>query len=125
MRALWPALVFVIAAAGPVHAQKEVREARAHFRRGNALYAEGKFSEALQEYLASRKLVDRPSAILNIAQCYRQLHKPAEAIEHYKQYLAKFKPGEEVPHREEVEGFISSLSAELEKARPPAPAPSP
>jgi hypothetical protein len=127
MRAFWPTMVVVLLAAGPVRAQDEesVRAAQTHFQKASKLYADGQYQQALEEFQASRTLVDRPSTILNIAKCYRQLSKPAEALEHYKLYLTRFKEGEPVPFREEVEGRIKELTAEVEKTKPPEPKPEP
>jgi tetratricopeptide (TPR) repeat protein len=126
MRAFWPTVVVLALAAGPVQAQPEVREAQVHFQKASKLYADGQYQEALDEFQASRKLVDRPSTILNIAKCYRQLNKPAEALAHYKLYLSRFKEGEEAPFRDEVEGRIKELAAEVEKTKPaPQPEPEP
>jgi tetratricopeptide (TPR) repeat protein len=125
-------LVLSTLAVHPLPVQAETaadrRAAAVHFRRASQLYRLGQFEEALEQFRSSLARASRPSTILNIAQCYRQLDKTEQALFYYRLYLAEFdkkKPGQRSPHHDEVDEHIRRLSAALTRGRAPATKPAP
>ena len=123
-------LLALVIAAAPVLAQAQAptsapagneatAAARKQFDKGEAEYRQRDFKAALGHYKAALKLVRRLSLIFNIAQCYRQLKDPENAIFYYKLYLADWgrkHPNTHPPDAAEVQAHIVDLTAEL-KAR--------
>ncbi len=111
-------------AAAPTWPAKPNAKAQADFKRGAALYRQGDYEKALEAFRASLEKERRPSTILNLAQCHRQLKRAKQALEHYQLYLAEFArqhPGEAIPHEDEVKEHITKLAAEVEPKEPPGP----
>jgi hypothetical protein len=93
-----------------------VRRAKQLFRQADSAYQLGAYNQALEKFEAALKLARRPSILLNIAQCHRQLGNANKALHFYQQYLSEWElvsPGVEVPYKREVEGHIAHLKAEL------------
>src|SRR5262245_20630105 len=55
-------------------------EAQFHFVRGNQLYRQGRFEDALSEFYASNRLVSNRNVQFNIARCLEQLKLYDEAF---------------------------------------------
>ncbi|MBI2393400.1 MAG: PEGA domain-containing protein [Deltaproteobacteria bacterium] len=72
----------------PSAAPEEV-EARKHFDIGLKLYKEKLYEAALVEFEQSYKIVPRPGALRNVAQCQRDLKRFADAYAAYETLLAK------------------------------------
>jgi hypothetical protein len=96
-----------------------------HTARAKVLYGEGmkqynlaRFSDALasfeQAYLASPD----PVFLFNIGQCHRMLGHQQEAIYSYRRFLSA---SPDTPNRAEVEGFIASAEAALQRKEASAP----
>jgi tetratricopeptide (TPR) repeat protein len=85
----------------------EVVEARQHFRQGVAYADSGNCSAAIVEFEAAYKLVPRPNALYNIAQCQERLFRYDLAIEFYERYLQEA-PAEAVD-RPAVEAALRTL----------------
>jgi tetratricopeptide (TPR) repeat protein len=121
--ALWLAVVVVVAAA-PAWAGSAVdavEAAEVRYRRGEALFAEGRFADALAEFEAARQLVPRPQLDYNIGLCLDRLGRPAEAAAALRRYLGA------VPDDADA-AKIRTLIAELDRRAAPAvvaPAPPP
>jgi hypothetical protein len=64
-----------------------VAEARRRFGRGNRLYREGNYSEALLAYQAALDLYAEPVIVYNMAQTYEKLRDPARAALYFERYL--------------------------------------
>jgi tetratricopeptide (TPR) repeat protein len=116
--------VFVMLLSAPAQGAKptaaEKRKARVLFRKGQTHYRVGEFAEALDKFTSALKLVKRPSIILNIAQCHRQLKSADKALFFYKLYQTEWErtnPNRPSPYHNEVQGHITQLEAELERAR--------
>ena len=95
-----------------------------HFNRGQELYRLGHFSKALTEYQEALKLVQRPSIILNMAQCYRNLDQPKKALFFYKLYLSEWRrqhPTVAPLYEDEVKTHIKGLTQIIRsRSRKPA-----
>jgi hypothetical protein len=70
------------AQAGPTPRQQ--KEAAARFDRGQALYKEGRFAEAIAEFEAANQLAPHPSSQFNIARCHENLGNWGKALEAYQ-----------------------------------------
>lgn len=90
------------------------RAARKHFKRGEKLFALGRFEEALAEYTAAFEAYPAPEFLFNIGQCHRNLGDLKKAIFSFKKYL-RLKPDAE--NREAVEKLIAELQEELDRQR--------
>ena len=93
-------------------------KAKEHFERGETQYRLGHFGVALKEYQAALKLVNRPSIIFNIAQCYRQLGEYRRSVFYYKLYLSdwdRVHPGQKPPYQLEVKEHIRRLAAAVRR----------
>jgi len=69
----------------PVPSSPDEAEARRHFETGLKLYKEKLFEAALVEFEQSYKIIPRPSALRNVAQCHRDLKRFAEAYTVFEQ----------------------------------------
>lgn len=72
----------------PPPSSPEEAEARRHFDTGLKLYKEKLFEAALVEFEQSYKIISRPSALRNVAQCQRDLKRFAEAYGAYERLLS-------------------------------------
>jgi hypothetical protein len=72
----------------PPPTSPEEAEARRHFDTGLKLYKEKLFEAALLEFEQSYKIISRPSALRNVAQCQRDLKRFAEAYSAYERLLS-------------------------------------
>ncbi|HTR56459.1 MAG TPA: hypothetical protein VMJ10_37555 [Kofleriaceae bacterium] len=61
--------------------------AKAHYQRGQTLYAGGQFAEARAEFLAGFELSHKPAFLFNAAECARLLGDSDAARDGYDQYL--------------------------------------
>lgn len=86
-----------------------IAEAQRRFARGNRLYKQGDYREALLAYQAARDLYPEPTILYNIAQTYEKLRDPAEAAIHFERFL-RARP--KSPDRAAVEARIARLRAE-------------
>lgn len=84
--ALLLALSLVVSAV-PARADN-ASEAQLQFELGSELYKQGRYIEAIDRFIASNRLAPNPNVVLNIAQTYAFLHRPAEAYNWYSSYLA-------------------------------------
>ncbi len=111
--------------AAPARADDDaVQKGKAHFNKGQELYRLGQFTDALTEYQEALKLVQRPSIILNMAQCYRNLDRPRKAVFFYKLYLSEWQrqhQGVAPLYEDEVRAHIRRLAG-LIRTRTKAPA---
>ena len=85
---LLSALLLAVFFSLPARADSQADEADFRFRRGAALYREGKTEEALGEFLASNRLVGNRNVAFNIARCFEQLKRFNEAFRWYAEILA-------------------------------------
>jgi tetratricopeptide (TPR) repeat protein len=83
-----------------------VAEARRRFARGNRLYTQGSYSEALLAYQAALDLYPEPTILYNIGQTYEKLRDPGRAALYLERYL-KARPRS--TERAAVEARIAKL----------------
>ncbi len=86
-----------------------MKRAQAHFRKGEKLFALGRFEDALAEYQHAFEEYPLPEFLFNIGQCHRNLGSYDEAIFSFRKYL-RLKPDAE--NREATEELIAELEAE-------------
>jgi hypothetical protein len=90
----WGFLLAGFALATPVMGQPIANEnalsvARRHFNQGVALFSDGNVEAALLEFRASYQARRHPGVLYNIGVAERSLHRYAEAIASFRQYLAE------------------------------------
>src|SRR5215471_2540704 len=83
-------------------------EAQFHFVRGNQLYRQAQFEEALSELYASNRLVPNRNVQFNIARCLEQLRLYDEAFRAWSELLRGSPPAAE----------RASIEASIDKLRP-------
>ena len=84
-------------------------KAKEHFLKGKELVEDGAYDKAIVELEASYELNPVPIVLYNIGLCYDELHKYANAMKNYRQFLAY---GKEAPQemRDKVSARIKELS---------------
>ena len=87
--------------------------ARKHFKRGEKLYALGKFDAALAAYEAAFDAAPLPEFLFNIGQCHRNLDHYDEAIFSFNKYL-RLEP--DADNRDAVEKLIAELETDRDRA---------
>lgn len=96
------------AAPAPIAADPAVlEEARKHFRQGVAFASAGNCSAAIVEFEEAYRLIPRPNAIYNIAQCQERMFRYDLAIASYERYLEVAPPDAE--DRPAVETALRTL----------------
>jgi tetratricopeptide (TPR) repeat protein len=95
--------------------------ARRHYLAGQGAYAAGHFAVALGEFTAGYALSPRPEFLYNIALAYRNLGRPADAIDNLKRFLAA---APESPHAGPARTLLQTLEPSPEPAAvDPSPPP--
>jgi len=109
-RRVAPAVVAlgVLLCAVPAAGEDVADEAQFHFARGNQLYRQGRFDDALSEFYASNRLVPNRNVQFNIARCLEQL----------KLYDEAFRAWSEIGRKEAPPAERSAIVAAIEKLRP-------
>jgi outer membrane receptor protein involved in Fe transport len=102
-------------AAAPARAVEDVAqdvadEAQFHFSRGNQLYRQGRFEEALVELYASNRLVPNRNVKFNIARCLEQLRLYDEAFRAWSELARADAPPAE---RAAIQSAIDKLRPQL------------
>ncbi len=82
----WSLLSFLLLAAAGDDPDREI--ARRHYLQGAALYSEGKYQAAIDEFEIARRVHASPALDFNIARCHDRLEQLAPAIENYERFLA-------------------------------------
>ena len=112
------AVVTLIFSASVADAADLKDRAREHFDAAELHYSSDRFQEALAEYQEAYGLFPQPGFLFNIAQCYRNLGRPADAISYFESYLAQ---SPDAPDRASVEGLIEELRHTPPRPPPPEP----
>jgi len=92
----------------------DLARARKHFKRGEKLFALGRFAEALDAYEAAFEAKALPDFLFNVGQCHRNLGDYDQAIFSYRKYL-KLRP--DAHNRAAVKKLIARLEQEREDKR--------
>jgi tetratricopeptide (TPR) repeat protein len=95
---------------------------KALLKQGAKDYRLSNFREALTAFKKALALENKPSTILNVAQCHRQLGERERALFYYRLYLTEWEranPDKPSPYLEEVEGHIKQLTVTLEREKRP------
>jgi tetratricopeptide (TPR) repeat protein len=103
----------------------DLEYAKKMFKEGLAHYNLREYKEALIAFEASYRAEPDPVFLFNIAQAYRQLGKPADAVRFYKLFLKEVPNS---PYRPMVENILASIEpkpAAREPARLATPAAQP
>src|SRR5262249_35114559 len=119
MKGLAAAVVAVTILSSAAARAENKAAARAAFAEGTKYYDLNRFEAALKAFERAYWNYEEPAFLFNIAQCYRQLDRKADAVKFYRSYLRKLPTA---PNRVEVERIIVALDAALEKERAAAPA---
>lgn len=98
----------VVVFAARAGAEDVADEAQFHFTRGNQLYRQGRFDDALSELYASNRLVPNRNVQFNIARCLEQL----------KLYDEAFRAWSELGRKEAPQAERAAVEAAIEKLRP-------
>jgi len=108
----------------------DTARAKAFFKKGTQAYRLANFDEALGHFTEAMKLSPRPSVILNMAQCHRQLDNHKKSLFFYKLYLTEWSrlnttAKESPPYNKEVAGYIEELGKKLAAPKPKPVEPKP
>lgn len=95
-------------------------EANTRFLWGRQLYGQGRYREALSEFLVSNRLSPNPAPALGIARCYRFLERWDEAFNAYGEYGAHtLSPAEREKAEAEVAALLPQVARLLVATDPP------
>src|SRR3990170_2893073 len=94
----------------------QLREAKAHFEKGDAHYAAKEWDQAIAEFQAAFDLAGAPLLMFNIAQSHRLKGEPERALDAYRRYL-ELEPNP--PNRADVEGLMKAQQAAIDAREPP------
>ena len=100
-----------VAMAGPDAATAYAKEV---FDRAQALYAAGKYEEALEQYNKAYDAKPLPGLLFNIGQCHRQLGNKERALFFYRRYLEQDPKAE---NRVEVEKRMAELERSMKEEK--------
>jgi tetratricopeptide (TPR) repeat protein len=101
-----------------LRSERTAARAEAAAAQGRAFYDDGQYARALEAFQrAYMDNIDEPRYLLSLADCYRALHRTADARRFYKLFLHE-RPG--APERASVEAHLRELD---HPAPPVAPAP--
>ncbi len=95
-------------------------DARAHFQRGQELYRQGAYRDAISEFRAADQLAPSPLLDYNIGLAFERLGEAKSALSYFTSYLQR-EPN--APNRAAVEAKIRRLQAALEGERAALAAP--
>ena len=114
-RAMTLAAALALGAAAPatVYAQNPTAEARAAFQDGVQQYANRQFAEALESFRRAYRLRPHPSVLVNIANCYMNLDRPADAAATFERFLGDPTANPPPQQRAEVERALTEARSRM------------
>ena len=87
-------------------------DAKAHFKKGMAAIADGKYEEGISELQRAYEILPHPSVLYNIARAYAESGALEGAVSTYKKYLEG-----SPPDKDEVGQIVTALEARLERQK--------
>ncbi len=102
-------------AVGAAATEGERALARRRYERGEALFAAGRYQEAIVEYRAGYELARLPGFLINVAHCHARLGAWSESRAAYREFL-RLAPTS--PRRAEVERALAAIEARLDAPAP-------
>jgi tetratricopeptide (TPR) repeat protein len=107
-------IVLCLAVALPALAAEshDKHAAAAHFQSGRALYAAGRFADALDEFQAGYQAYPLAGFLVNIGQCERKLDQLDAAAASFQKFLDSDPPSE---LRGEVTDALAEVNGEIER----------
>src|SRR5262245_26397502 len=87
-------------------------EARAHYDKGTAAFALGRFDVAATEYEKAFEMKPDPALLYNAAQAHRLAGNKPRSLLLYQNYLRVY--GSRVDNRGEVQGHVKALERAIE-----------
>lgn len=96
----------------------EVADAKRAFISGMKHFDLGEYQQALDDFKNGYRAKEDPVFLYNIAQCYRLLDLPQDAIRYYRLYLNR---APDAQNRGEIEQRIQTLQARTAKAQVATP----
>jgi tetratricopeptide (TPR) repeat protein len=120
------ALLFCLLTAATANADPNAKpdstqEARAHYRRGTAAYALGRYAEAATEYEAAFELAPDPALLYNAAQAHRVAGNKERALTLYQNYVRVY--GAEATNIDDVKRIMTELKQSIDREAKPAAKP--
>lgn len=112
-------LLFALSSVPIAHADVRT-DARAHFRLGMSLIAEGRVDDGIAELEEAHRILPHPNVLFNIARAQVEAGRYEQAIDYYVRYLDS-----DPPDRGDVEAQLAELRARLASQRTAPPAPEP
>jgi hypothetical protein len=91
----------------------DLEEARKHYARGAALYEQGADASALAELERAYRLAPNWKLLYELGVVELALHDFAAALKYFEQYLEEGKAAVKAARRQEVEGDIAQLRAQV------------
>jgi len=96
------------------HAQEDERSAaRQAFERGVNAYGEERWEEALSAFQEAYRIAPHPSVRVNMANCYVQLARPVEALDHFERFLIESGDEGDPAQKREVRRQIEELREQV------------
>jgi tetratricopeptide (TPR) repeat protein len=120
LRFVAASLVALSVAGGGGVARADSSQARAHFEKGRRYFLVDEYRKAIDEFKAAYVQKPDPAFLYNVAECYRRLDEPKDAIVYYRRFLSQAPASD--PARANAQRRVSELEA---AASSPAQAPAP
>jgi tetratricopeptide (TPR) repeat protein len=126
VRALGLALVLLLLPSGALAEGRDRRAAAARFDRGSALYADGRYEDALAAFQSGYDAYPLRGFLVNIGQCLRKLDRLDEAADAWRRFLAT-RPSDPRLRAEVQEALdeVESAIAARRASTPPPPVAAP
>jgi tetratricopeptide (TPR) repeat protein len=93
-------------------------EAKARYDSGTGHYNLAEYKEALQDFKEAYRLIRHPALIFNIAQCYRQLNDPDQAVIFYRAFRRE---APNAPNRADIDRLIGEMERAVQEKRASQP----
>jgi len=105
----WLGLLGLLCTASPGAAQDQKARARSLFGEGVTAFERGDYENALESFTQAYRLAPHPAVRVNMANCYEQLGRFAEATFNYQRFLEESGADVSPEQRADVEAAIERL----------------